>query len=72
MTLKPRVNVALELNELRRWDGSTLRPHTAAEIRRELERMALLDLQIKKLRKEQDERLKLAPQQQPTPKPPTT
>jgi len=50
------------LGNARRWDGTPLGEHLIAEIHDELERMALLERQIKKLRRQQDARVEHAPE----------
>lgn len=50
------------LEQARRWDGTPLGENLVAEIRHELERIDLLNKQIKELRKEQDARLEKSPE----------
>lgn len=59
--LKPGSGFLEALEKARRWDGSPLGENLLAEIRHELERIDLVNKQIKELRKEQDARLEKNP-----------
>ena len=62
--LKSLTKLQKTLDQVRHWNGEPLCPHVAAEIGRDLERIELLDRQIKTVRQEQDERVKQAPNEQ--------
>ena len=62
VALKPGVGFLQTLENTRRWDGSRLGAHLLRDIHHAIERMELLDRQIKTLRKEQDERVRRKPQ----------
>ena len=58
--LKPRHDLLERLEQARLWDGSALPPDLQAEVRREEERLRLVDQQIRALEAEQVQRLEAA------------
>jgi transposase len=58
--LKPRHDLLERLEQVRLWDGSALPPDLQAEVRREEERLRLVDQQIRALEAEQVRRLEEA------------